>query len=225
MPSLFSASACALPAAERRRAAGRHLAGFDRQRHRHRRREARAVRRDGIYRAHAGEARRQRGRRASTGRSANRCSVLSRSSSVGTRPTSSASRSSDIPAPASGKPRACAINITSSAWPPPGVAGGRRSSRRLGAARADQHGARAHSGSRQGQGRGAARSVAGAASGRGRTERQGPEKCYLGSSFECTFATEVGAIFVVAPDLAWPWQPGDVVSLRLAGHGLSVVAA
>ena len=55
----------------------------------------------------------------------------------------------------------------------------------------------------------------------GRVEKS----AYLGSSFECTFATEVGAIFVVAPDLARPWQPGDVVSLRLAGHGLSVVAA
>jgi iron(III) transport system ATP-binding protein len=52
------------------------------------------------------------------------------------------------------------------------------------------------------------------------------EKCaYLGSAYEYTFATELGAIFVVSPDVQHVWKPGDAVSLRLAGHGLSVVAA
>ena len=61
--------------------------------------------------------------------------------------------------------------------------------------------------------------------GEGELKDRVEKSAYLGSSFEYTFATELGAIFVVAPDLARPWQPGDVVSLRLAGHGLSVVAA
>ena len=51
------------------------------------------------------------------------------------------------------------------------------------------------------------------------------KRAYLGSSFEYTFATVLGPIFVVSPDLLRVWQPGDAVSLRLAGHGLSVVAA
>ena len=50
-------------------------------------------------------------------------------------------------------------------------------------------------------------------------------KCaYLGSFHEYTFATELGSIFVVSPDVQRVWKPGDAVSLRLAGHGLSVVA-
>jgi iron(III) transport system ATP-binding protein len=48
---------------------------------------------------------------------------------------------------------------------------------------------------------------------------------YLGSYREYTFDTELGAIFVVSPDVQKVWQIGEAVSLRLAGHGLSVVAA
>jgi iron(III) transport system ATP-binding protein len=55
----------------------------------------------------------------------------------------------------------------------------------------------------------------------GRVEKS----AYLGSFHEYTFATELGAIFVVSPDVERVWKPGDAVSLRLAGHGLSVVAA
>ena len=52
------------------------------------------------------------------------------------------------------------------------------------------------------------------------------EKCaYLGSFHEYTFATELGSIFVVSPDVRRVWKIGDAVSLGLAGHGLSVVAA
>jgi iron(III) transport system ATP-binding protein len=52
------------------------------------------------------------------------------------------------------------------------------------------------------------------------------DKCaYLGSFYEYTLATELGAIFVVSPDVERVWRAGDAVSLRLAGHGLSVVAA
>ena len=51
------------------------------------------------------------------------------------------------------------------------------------------------------------------------------KSAYLGSSHEITFDTALGAIFVVSADLRRAWVPGDVVSLRLAGHGLSVVAA
>ncbi len=48
---------------------------------------------------------------------------------------------------------------------------------------------------------------------------------YLGNSREVTLATELGEIFVVTPDVQQVWRIGDAVSLRLAGHGLSVVAA
>jgi iron(III) transport system ATP-binding protein len=51
------------------------------------------------------------------------------------------------------------------------------------------------------------------------------KSAYLGSLHEYTLDTALGPIFVVSPDLAHVWQPGDAVSLRLAGHGLSVVAA
>jgi iron(III) transport system ATP-binding protein len=50
------------------------------------------------------------------------------------------------------------------------------------------------------------------------------KSAYLGSFHEYTFATELGAIFVVSPDVERVWKPGEAVSLRLAGHGLSVVA-
>ena len=51
------------------------------------------------------------------------------------------------------------------------------------------------------------------------------KSAYLGSFHEYTFATELGAIFVVSADVQRVWKPGEAVSLRLAGHGLSVVAA
>jgi iron(III) transport system ATP-binding protein len=51
------------------------------------------------------------------------------------------------------------------------------------------------------------------------------KSAYLGSYREYTFDTALGAIFVVSPEVQRVWQPGDAVSLRLAGHGLSVVAA
>jgi iron(III) transport system ATP-binding protein len=52
------------------------------------------------------------------------------------------------------------------------------------------------------------------------------QKCaYLGSFQEVTVATELGAIFVVAPELEPTWQPGQAAWLSLAGRGLSVVAA
>jgi iron(III) transport system ATP-binding protein len=51
------------------------------------------------------------------------------------------------------------------------------------------------------------------------------KSAYLGSFHEYTFATELGAIFVVSPDVERVWKLGDAVSLRLLGHGLSVVAA
>ena len=51
-------------------------------------------------------------------------------------------------------------------------------------------------------------------------------KCaYLGSVLEVTLATELGDIFVVSPDVEHWWQLGDKASLRLLGHGISVVAA
>ncbi len=51
------------------------------------------------------------------------------------------------------------------------------------------------------------------------------KSAYLGSCHEYSFETELGVIFVVSPDVRRAWQQGDAVSLRLAGHGLSVVAA
>jgi iron(III) transport system ATP-binding protein len=51
------------------------------------------------------------------------------------------------------------------------------------------------------------------------------KSAYLGSFREYTVSTELGEIFVVSPDLLRVWQPGEALSLRLAGHGLSVVAA
>ena len=50
------------------------------------------------------------------------------------------------------------------------------------------------------------------------------KSAYLGSLREYTVATELGSIFVVSPDVAQVWRTGAAVSLRLAGHGLSVVA-
>ena len=51
------------------------------------------------------------------------------------------------------------------------------------------------------------------------------KSAYLGSFREYTVDTELGPIFVVSPDVQRVWQIGEAVSLRLAGHGLSVVAA
>ena len=51
-------------------------------------------------------------------------------------------------------------------------------------------------------------------------------KCaYLGSVLEVTLATELGDIFVVASEVERWWQAGDAATLRLQGHGISVVAA
>ena len=51
-------------------------------------------------------------------------------------------------------------------------------------------------------------------------------KCaYLGSFLEVTLASDLGDIFVVAPDVDRVWAAGERVSLRLAGRGVSVVAA
>ena len=46
---------------------------------------------------------------------------------------------------------------------------------------------------------------------------------YLGSFYEYTFETDLGKIFVVSSDLQDVLTLGDVVSLTLGGHGVSVV--
>jgi len=48
---------------------------------------------------------------------------------------------------------------------------------------------------------------------------------YLGSTYEYTFETELGPIFVVSPDLANVVPLDADVGLSLAGHGVSVVQA
>jgi iron(III) transport system ATP-binding protein len=51
-------------------------------------------------------------------------------------------------------------------------------------------------------------------------------KCaYLGGFLELTIETELGSLFVVSPDVERVWSIGDALTLTLAGHGLSVVAA
>jgi len=51
-------------------------------------------------------------------------------------------------------------------------------------------------------------------------------KCaYLGNVLEVTLNTELGEIFVVSPEVERWWRPGDAATLRLLGHGISVVAA
>ena len=50
------------------------------------------------------------------------------------------------------------------------------------------------------------------------------KRSYLGSFFEYTFETTLGAIFVVSPDLDHVLDPGALVGLQLGGHGVSVVA-
>ncbi|MEO6624252.1 MAG: ABC transporter ATP-binding protein [Burkholderiaceae bacterium] len=49
------------------------------------------------------------------------------------------------------------------------------------------------------------------------------KRAYLGSFFEYTFETALGAIFVVSPDLTDVLAVGDAVRLTLADHGVSVV--
>ena len=48
---------------------------------------------------------------------------------------------------------------------------------------------------------------------------------YLGSSYEYTFQTELGSVFVLSADLERPLRVGADVSLSLANHGISVLAA
>ncbi len=48
---------------------------------------------------------------------------------------------------------------------------------------------------------------------------------YLGSIYEYTFETALGRIFVVSPDLDRVLAVGSDATLRLAGHGVSVVPA
>jgi len=51
-------------------------------------------------------------------------------------------------------------------------------------------------------------------------------KCaYLGSFLEVTLDTELGAIFVVSPDVRHPWAPGDRATLTLASRGVSVLGS
>jgi iron(III) transport system ATP-binding protein len=51
------------------------------------------------------------------------------------------------------------------------------------------------------------------------------KSAYLGSTMEVTVQTELGAIFVLTPEVQHTWQSGDAAQLRLTGHGVSVVAA
>jgi iron(III) transport system ATP-binding protein len=48
---------------------------------------------------------------------------------------------------------------------------------------------------------------------------------YLGSSYEYTFETELGPVFVLSADLERALAPGTDVGLSLAQHGVSVVSA
>ena len=49
------------------------------------------------------------------------------------------------------------------------------------------------------------------------------KSAYLGSNYEYTFDTELGAIFVVSPDLVHMLNVGATADLSLADHGVSVV--
>jgi iron(III) transport system ATP-binding protein len=51
------------------------------------------------------------------------------------------------------------------------------------------------------------------------------KSAYLGNSYEYTFDTELGPVFVVSPDLDRALVPGTDVGLTLAEHGVSVVSA
>ncbi len=48
---------------------------------------------------------------------------------------------------------------------------------------------------------------------------------YLGSQRELSFDTALGTVFVVLPESAQRWAPGDAATLSLGGGGVSVVAA
>jgi iron(III) transport system ATP-binding protein len=48
---------------------------------------------------------------------------------------------------------------------------------------------------------------------------------YLGSNYEYTFETELGAVFVVSPDVGRALSIGSDVGLQLASHGVAVVQA
>ncbi|NRF70436.1 ABC transporter ATP-binding protein [Aquincola sp. S2] len=51
------------------------------------------------------------------------------------------------------------------------------------------------------------------------------KRTYLGSIMEYTFATTLGEIFVISPEVREPLALGAPVSLGLTGHGVSVVPA
>ena len=51
------------------------------------------------------------------------------------------------------------------------------------------------------------------------------KRTYVGSIVEYTFRSPLGDIFVVSPEVRQPLNPGAPVSLYLADHGVSVVAA
>ena len=48
---------------------------------------------------------------------------------------------------------------------------------------------------------------------------------YLGSSYEYTFETELGPVFVVSPDVGHALGIGSAVGLQLASHGVAIVRA
>lgn len=51
------------------------------------------------------------------------------------------------------------------------------------------------------------------------------KRTYVGSQMEYTLASPLGDLFVVSPEVRHPLEPGAPVSLHLADHGVSVVAA
>jgi iron(III) transport system ATP-binding protein len=51
------------------------------------------------------------------------------------------------------------------------------------------------------------------------------KRTYVGSVMEYTLASALGEIFVVSPEVKQRLHPGAPVSLHLADHGVSVVAA
>jgi iron(III) transport system ATP-binding protein len=59
--------------------------------------------------------------------------------------------------------------------------------------------------------------------GEGELAGQVMKAAYLGSTREYTFATALGAIFVVASEASRTLASGEAASLRLAGHGVAVV--
>ena len=51
------------------------------------------------------------------------------------------------------------------------------------------------------------------------------KSAYLGGSYEYTFQTELGSVFVLSSDLGRQLRPGSDVGLSLADHGVCVVSA